>query len=95
MQSEDLSELVTIEDKDMYTADLSEVDVVAVYVYSAVLEKMKVQFEQLEPGARIVSHFFEIPGVEPTQVVEIESEETGNTHKILLYEAPLTPSEDE
>jgi protein-L-isoaspartate O-methyltransferase len=89
VQNEDLAELVTIEDQDMYTADLSGVDVVAVYVYASVLEKMKPQFEQLKPGALIVSHFFEIPGIEPTEVVEFESEETGSTQKVLLYEAPL------
>ena len=57
VQNEELGELVTIEDQDMYTADLSEVDVVAVYVYSAVLAKMKPQFAQLRPGARIVSTY--------------------------------------
>jgi outer membrane protein assembly factor BamB/SAM-dependent methyltransferase len=93
VESEELGPLVTIEEQDMYTADLSKVDVVAVYVYSSALEKMKLQFERLRPGARIVSHFFAIPGVEPTEVVELESEETGNTHKILLYEAPLRASE--
>ena len=88
-----LGELATIEQQDMYTADLSEVDIVAVYVYSTALEKMKPQFAKLKPGARIVSHFFEIPGLKPEKVVEVESEETGSTHKVLLYTVPLVETE--
>jgi hypothetical protein len=82
-----------IEKQDMYTADLGDVDVVAVYVYPSVLDKMKPQFAEMKPGARIVSHYFEIPGSVAAKTVEVESAETGNTHRILLYTTPLTPSE--
>lgn len=58
-----------------------------------ILEKLKEQFDDLKPGSRIVSHYFEIPGVEFEDIVEVVSEETGNTHKILLYETPLRVSE--
>ena len=78
----------------MYTADLSHVDVVAVYVYSSVLEKVKPQFAKLPAGARIVSHQFEIPGALPTQTVEVASEETGARHKIYVYTVPLPMNED-
>jgi hypothetical protein len=54
-----------IKAEDMYTADLSAVDVVAVYLYPTALEKLKPQFDKLKPGARIASHQFEIPGVKP------------------------------
>jgi outer membrane protein assembly factor BamB len=90
VQSAEVGKLVTIREQDMYTADLSEVDVVAVYAYSAVLDKLKPQFAKLKPGSRIVSHFFEIPGVEPADVQEIESAETGGKHRILLYRTPLS-----
>jgi protein-L-isoaspartate O-methyltransferase len=92
--AEELSQLAEIKAEDMYTADLSDVHVVVVYVYPSVLEKMKTQFAQLPAGARIVSHQFEIPGVKPTQTVEVDSEETGGRHKILVYTVPLTVSED-
>ncbi len=90
VQSAEVGKLVTIRDQDMYTADLSEVDVVAVYAYSAVLDKLKPQFAKLRPGARIVSHYFEIPGIEPAAVQEVESAETGGKHRILLYRTPFS-----
>jgi outer membrane protein assembly factor BamB len=90
---QELGELVTIQQQDMYTADLGNADVVTVYVYSSALEKMKPLFAKLKPGARIVSHFFEIPGLKPERIVDVESQETGNTHQILLYTVPLVESE--
>lgn len=84
-----VSNLAEIRVEDMYTADLSAVDVVAVYLYPSALEKLKPQFAKLKPGARIVSHYFEIPGAMPSETFEVESAETGAKHRILLYRVPL------
>jgi outer membrane protein assembly factor BamB len=88
-EAKGLVNLVTIHEENMFTADLSHVDVVAVYFYPSVLEKMKPQFEQMKRGARIVSHFFEIPGVEPDRRLIAPSSTSGEEHEILLYSIPF------
>ena len=77
----------------MYTADLKQASVVAVFLYPAVLEKLKPQFARMKPGSRIVSHYFEIPGAEPDRIIEMESKVSGNRHRVLLYSTPLSRKE--
>ena len=72
----------------MYTADLSQVTVVTVYLPEPFLEKLKPQFAKLPPGARIVSHQFRIPGFDPDRTISAGLED-GLQHMIYLYEAPL------
>ncbi len=93
VRAERLSALVTIREEDMFKADLGDVNVVAVYLYPSVLEKMRPLFERMKPGSRIVSHFFEIPGVEPDRRLVVESD-SGDGHEILLYVTPLTDDEN-
>jgi hypothetical protein len=73
----------------MYTADLSETSVVAVFLYTAALEKLKSQFSKMHLGAKIVSHHYAIPDAQPDQVFTFTSKETGDAHKIWLYTVPL------
>ena len=43
--------------------------------------------------SRIVSHYFEIPGVKPSNQVTVESGESGEQHQIYRWTPPLaTPS---
>ncbi|MCH7686781.1 MAG: methyltransferase domain-containing protein, partial [Planctomycetes bacterium] len=84
-----LENLASIERKDMFTVDLSKANVVTVFQYSRLLEKLMPQFAQMKPGSRIVSHQFEIPDVTPEKDITIESKETGDKHRILLYTTPL------
>jgi hypothetical protein len=95
VNAEALSEIVTINNEDMFTANLSKVDVVAAYLYPSALVKLKRQFEQLKPGARIVSHRCEIPGVEPNRRVVIRSHDSGEAHDVLLYVTPLRSVEND
>jgi hypothetical protein len=85
-----LKDLVAIEERDMMTADLSAVTVVAVYLPETFLERLKPRFATLKKGTRIVSHQFRIPGCVPVRTVVVLSKETGRTHTLHLYEAPLT-----
>jgi len=81
---------VTFKEQDVFTVDLSEADVVLAYLLPWMLEKMRPQFVQMKPGARIVLHDFWIEGVEPDQFVEVEStSDGGNTHGIYVYVLPL------
>ncbi len=89
VSKEEVEELVSIEQEDIYNVDLSEADVVAVYLLPKQLEELIPQFRKLPPGARIVSHAFKIPGIEPEQSRTVRSEEDGASHRIYVYQAPL------
>jgi outer membrane protein assembly factor BamB len=79
----------SIEQKDLFTVDLSAASVIAVYLPESLLEKLKPEFERLKPGSRIVSHQFRIPGAVPDTMVEVDTPEDGLTHRIYLWTTPL------
>jgi outer membrane protein assembly factor BamB/protein-L-isoaspartate O-methyltransferase len=84
-----LGDLVRIEEHDLFAADLSQADVVAVFLPASLLQKLLPQFRELKPGARIVSHDFLIPGIPPDQTARIISREDAAEHSIHLWKAPL------
>jgi ribosomal protein L11 methylase PrmA len=84
--------LVTIEQKDVFTADLSKADVIAVYLLPKQLEKLVPRLQELKPGSRIVSHQFEIPGIKPDKTIEVKSAEDGDGHTIHFWTVPLVIS---
>jgi tRNA A58 N-methylase Trm61 len=61
--------LVTIEEKDIFTVDLSKADVVTLYLLPSLNVKLIPQLEKMKPGCRIVSHSFDMEGVKPDRVV--------------------------
>ena len=81
--------LVTFERKDLFTADLHDADVIAVFLLPQQLEKLVPQLEKMKPGSRVVSHQFEIPGFPADQVVKAESSEDGTQHTLYLWTLPL------
>ena len=89
-----VEDLVTIHHQDLFKADLTRANVVAVYLLPKQLETLLPQLEKLKPGARIVSHHFEIPGVEVQQIVEVESKADQSKHKLYLWTAPLAKRSD-
>ena len=86
---ENLDNLVRIEHKDIFTLDLSGADVVAVFLYPRLLERLVPQLEKLKPGSRIVSHQFEMPGIKPDQIITMDSKEDGDKHRIFLWTTPM------
>ena len=80
--------LVTIEQKDIFTLDLSPVNVVTLYLLPSLNVKLIPQLEKLKPGSRIVSHDFDMHGVTPDQVVEVTSA-NGAEHTVYLWTTPL------
>jgi protein-L-isoaspartate O-methyltransferase len=79
----------TFELGDLFEADFSKADVVAVYILPTMLKKLVPKFNKLKPGARIVSHAFAIPGVKPAKVIEMTSEEDDIKRKLFMYTVPL------
>ncbi len=86
---EQLTATARIETVDMYAADLSSVDVLAIYLYPVVMDELKKQITRMPDGSRIVSHQFQFPGIEPEKQLTMQSEESGEKHAIFLYRLPL------
>ncbi len=83
-----ITDLASIEASDMFKADLTDVDVLAIYLYPEVMDQLKKQIENMHPGAIVVSHQFKFPGLEPDKTIE-EQSGTGERHSIHVYKLPL------
>lgn len=84
-----VGDLVTIKQADIFTLNLSDANVITLYLLPNLNVKLIPQLEKLKPGSRIVSHDFNMEGVEPDQVVQIKGEDGANEHTIYLWTTPL------
>jgi SAM-dependent methyltransferase len=90
VKAANLEELVTIEQKDIFELDLSEADVVTLYLLAELNVRLIPQLEKMKPGSRVVSHAFPMAGVEPDTVVTVSHEDSSRSdHKIYLWTLPL------
>jgi hypothetical protein len=81
--------LVKIEKQDVLGVDLRRASVVFLYLSPRANVRLFPQLEKLAPGSRIVSHQFEIRGVKPDNVIEVESKEDHHKHALFLWKTPL------
>lgn len=82
-----LADKATIINASFYDVDISNADVVTMYLLTSVNERLKPKLErELRPATRIVTHDFEIPGWRPAVVEEIY--EDWRSHKLYLYKIP-------
>lgn len=86
--------LVTIEEKDIFTLDLSKANVITLYLLPSLNVKLIPQLEKLKPGSRIVSHDFDMKGVKPDKVVKLTSNKDHVEHKVYLWTAPLKKTKE-
>jgi tRNA G37 N-methylase Trm5 len=84
-----VKDLVRIVHEDVFKVDLSRADVVTLYLLPQLNVKLIPQLEKMKPGARIVSHAFDMKGVIPDQVVTYESKEDEVERKLYLWTLPL------
>jgi len=89
VKKNEIEHLVTIEQKDIFTLDLNEADVITLYLLPALNVKLIPQLEKLKPGSRILSHSFDMKGVKPDKVVRLTSSFDNLEHKIYLWTTPL------
>jgi predicted RNA methylase len=69
---------------DVFDADLSQADVVTLYLTTSFNEKLRPKFEKsLRPGTRVVSHDYGIRGWNPVEVEEVFVH--NRRHRIFLY----------
>ena len=93
VEKENVGHLVTIEQKDIFTLDLSKANVITLYLLPSLNVKLIPQLEKLKPGSRIVSHDFAMRGVTPDEVVNIEGDDSSIDHTVYLWTAPLKKEE--
>jgi SAM-dependent methyltransferase len=73
---------------NMYKVDLKPATVVTLYLLTSVNERLKPILERdLRPGARVVTHDFQIPGWKAEKSLDVASD-VGITHKVYLYVRP-------
>ena len=85
-----VEQLVKIEKRDLFAIDLGRASVVILYLSPKSNARLLPQLEKLAPGSRIVSHQFEIPGIMPDQIIEVQSKEDHHKHNLFLWKTPLT-----
>lgn len=93
-----VEDLVTIENADIFTLDLSEASVITLYLLPDLNVRLIPQLDELPPGVRIVSHNFDMAGVKPDQVVTVKDVGRAyDDHVIYLWTTPLNkePAPDE
>ena len=85
--------LVTIEEKNIFDVDLSRATVVTLYLLPELNVRLIPQLEKLAPGSRIVSHDFDMEGVEPDQtwtvIARDHREPKNREHYVYLWKTPL------
>ena len=91
----EVDHLVTIEEKDIFTLDLSPASVVTLYLLPELNVRLIPQLEKLKPGSRIVSHDFDIEGIAPLEHVTVRLPNSRARHEVFLWHAPLLQAKAE
>ncbi|MFC1787805.1 SAM-dependent methyltransferase [Patescibacteria group bacterium] len=79
---------VQIKYGNVFNQDLSEADVIYLFLMPEVYQKIRTKFEtELKDGARVVSYVWPIPGWEPTQV-----DKHLKAPNLFLYKIRKTPN---
>jgi precorrin-6B methylase 2 len=94
-RSRGVEELATFEERDVFTLDLSECDVAAMYLLPRYMTRLIPQFQAMRPGSRIVAHDFYIEEIPPDKTVHVVDETEGKDHYIHLWITPLKVPEKE
>jgi tRNA G37 N-methylase Trm5 len=83
-----VDDLVTIKQEDIFTLDLSKANVITLYLLPELNVRLIPQLEKLKPGSRIVSHDFDMRGVKPKKVVQVNVKDS-REHTVYLWVTPL------
>jgi hypothetical protein len=93
VQKYGVSDRVQIAEQDIFELDLTPANVITLYLLPRLNVRLIPQLDKLQPGSRIVSHDFDMEGVEPDRVVEMVSKEDGVEHTIYVWTTPLKKTE--
>src|SRR5579864_181880 len=85
IKAQGLEDQIRIIHANLLKVDLSPADVVTIYLLTASNELLRPNLERdLRPGARVVSHDYQIRGWKPSAVEKVSAE--GRSRTIYLYE---------
>ena len=85
-----VKDLVKIIQADIFTLDLSKVDVMPLYLHPDMLTRLVPQIEKMKPGSRIVCHEYSLPDIyKPDKTITVVSNEDNAERQLLLYTLPL------
>ncbi len=77
---------------DLLETDLSDADVVTIYLATSSNQKLRPRLERfLKAGARVISHDYAVPGWKPSHV---ERADDRHVHLIYVYEMPPVKADD-
>lgn len=86
IQKQGLQKRARIIEGDLFEQDFRPADLITLYLLTGMLERLRPLLErQLKPGARVVSHDFEVTGWKPDKVETIEDDGQGRSRTLLLY----------
>jgi ribosomal protein L11 methylase PrmA len=83
-----VGKLVEIQQKDIFTLDLSKANVITLYLLPDLNVKLVPQLQKMKPGSRIVSHAFDMKGYKPDKVITVKGKDDFD-HTIYLWTIPL------
>jgi predicted RNA methylase len=89
VKSRGLEDRVKIIHGDFMQVDLSNADVVTLYLVTTANENLRPNLEKyLKKDARVLSYDYPIPGWKPVEEAETDPSRYGNRHTIYLYQVP-------
>lgn len=85
IQQNAVQQMASVVHANLLDVDLSSADVVTLYLLTESNSKLRPNLERyLKPGARVVSHDFEIRGWKPVRVEEVNAHR--RNHRIYVYQ---------
>jgi len=87
-----LENLATIEQRDVFTVDLTPASVITVYLLPRLNLRLVPQLEKLAPGTRIISHDFDIEGAIPDGTWWTTASYFGRRNELYDASAPEDPA---
>lgn len=85
-----VADRVSFREEDFFRTDLSDATVVALFLSSNVNLKLRPKLlAELPPGARIVSHLWDMGALSPEKVIHVTAD--GETRPVFLWRVPAKP----
>ena len=85
-----VQDLVKIIQADIFTLDLTNADVMPLYLHPDMMRQLVPQLEKMKPGSRIVTHEYGFPDIyKPDEKITVISNEDNAEHHLMLYTLPL------
>lgn len=89
-----LEKLAKIEEQDIFTADLADTTVVMLFLLPKLNARLVPQLQKMPHGSRIITHEFDIPGIQADQELTWVSKQDDSEHLLYVYTIPLKPMLD-